>query len=79
MDMVGKSDVYHANNSSFGTQRYESYFFPLLYVSNRCGLHTSRKDVHSPRDIAGKIPVAKSNRLKTAEIDKELQSKGGWL
>lgn len=38
MDMVGKSDVYHANNSSFGTQRYESDFFPLLYVSNRCGI-----------------------------------------
>lgn len=36
MEMVGKSDVYHANNSSFGTQRYaESDPFPLLYVSNR--------------------------------------------
>lgn len=37
MEMIGKLDVYHANNSSFGTHRYiESDSFPLLYVSNRC-------------------------------------------
>lgn len=37
MEMNGKQDVYHANNSSFGTYRYvESDPFPLLYVSNRC-------------------------------------------
>ena len=36
MEMKGKEDVYHANNSTFGTQRYaESDPFPLLYVSNR--------------------------------------------
>lgn len=36
-EMVGESDVYHANNSSFGLQRFiENDPFPLLYVSNRC-------------------------------------------
>lgn len=36
MEMNGKSDVYHANNSSFGTQKFtETDPFPLLYVSNR--------------------------------------------
>lgn len=37
LEMVGESDVFHANNSSFGLQRFiENDFFPLLYVSNRC-------------------------------------------
>ena len=35
-EMRGKSDVYHANNSTFGIQRFqESTPFPLFYVSNR--------------------------------------------
>lgn len=37
MEMKGKTDVYHANNSSFGTQKYKKRDpFPVLYVSNRC-------------------------------------------
>jgi len=37
MEMKAKADVYHANNSSFGTHKFiESDPFPLLYVSNRC-------------------------------------------
>lgn len=36
MDMNGDIDIYHANNSSFGLQRFkETDPFPLLYVSNR--------------------------------------------
>ena len=35
-EMRGKTDVYHANNSSFGIQRFkDSDPFPLLYVSHR--------------------------------------------
>ena len=37
LEIVDESDVYHANNSSFGIQRYvELDPFPMLYVSNRC-------------------------------------------
>lgn len=36
LEMRGKTDVYHANNSSFGIQRFkDSDPFPLLYVSHR--------------------------------------------
>lgn len=36
MDMCGDVDIYHANNSSFGLQKFkETDPFPLLYVSNR--------------------------------------------
>ena len=35
-ELRGKTDIFHANNSSFGLQRYkESDPFPLLYVSHR--------------------------------------------
>ncbi len=35
-EMRGNTDVYHANNSSFGREKYvESDPFPLLYVSHR--------------------------------------------
>ena len=35
-ELRGGADIYHANNSSFGLQRYkESDPFPLLYVSHR--------------------------------------------
>ena len=36
VEMRGKTDVFHANNSSFGMQRFsDSDPFPLLYVSHR--------------------------------------------
>ena len=36
MEMYGDVDIYHANNSTFGLQRFkETDPFPLLYVSNR--------------------------------------------
>lgn len=36
LEMRGKTDVYHANNSSFGIQKFkDSDPFPLLYVSHR--------------------------------------------
>lgn len=36
LEMRGKTDVYHANNSSFGIQKFkDSDLFPLLYVSHR--------------------------------------------
>lgn len=36
MELRGKTDIFHANNSSFGTQKFkESDLFPLLYVSHR--------------------------------------------
>lgn len=36
LEMRGKTDIYHANNSSFGRKKYsESDPFPLLYVSHR--------------------------------------------
>lgn len=35
-ELRGKTDIFHANNSSFGLQKYrESDLFPLLYVSHR--------------------------------------------
>lgn len=36
MDMHNNVDIFHANNSSFGLQRFmDTDLFPLLYVSNR--------------------------------------------
>ncbi len=35
-ELRGKTDIYHANNCSFGSQKYkDSDLFPLLYVSHR--------------------------------------------